>query len=92
MTFASTILSLALSRWATPVNQLKCQTLNHLRDVVNNPNAQGLKQYGALTCLTLLGPKLLCDSLYPWPGQLWSQLDAVTKAQTEAKIESRFLG
>jgi len=83
VTFASTILSLALSRWATPVNQLKCQTLNHLRDVVNNPNAQGLKQYGALTCLTLLGPKLLCDSLYPWPGQLWSQLDAVTKAQTE---------
>ena len=88
--FASTILSLALTRWATPVNQLQCQTLNHLRDVVHHDRSQvpghGLKQVGALTCLTLLGPSLLCDSLHPWPAQLWSLLDNVACVNTNVSV------
>ena len=45
VTFAGSVLSLALSRWATPVNQLKVQTLKHLRDVGLVP---GPAQYGKL--------------------------------------------
>jgi len=88
VTLASSVLSLALARWATPVNQLKVQTINHLRDTVtlvsNDRNhVQGLKQYGALTCLSLLGPSLLCDSLHPWPPQLWSHMDTISRTRTE---------
>ena len=81
VTMASTILSLALARWATPVNQLKVQTINHLRDTVINMDrnpVQGLKQYGALTCLSLLG-----DSLHPWPPQLWSHVDTISRTNSE---------
>jgi len=76
---AATILSVALDRWATPVNQLRSQTLRHLRDFVcpsqeRGPGTQPA-QYGALTCLTILGPSVLCGILHPWPRQLSDQLD-----------------
>ena len=77
ITLASSILSLALSRWATAVNQLRCQTLKHLRDVVTSPVDRGLAQYGAVSCLTLLGHSMLSDSLHPWSPQIWSHLDTI---------------
>ena len=83
VTLASTILSLALSRWATPVNQLKCQTLKHLKDFVTSERGQGWAQYGALSCLILLGPELVTDTLTPWPPQLWTHLETLSSQQTE---------
>ena len=83
VTLASTILSLALSRWATPVNQLKCQTLKHLKEYVTSERGQGWAQYGALSCLTLLGPELVTDTFTPWPAQLWSHLESLASQQTE---------
>jgi len=80
ITTASSILGLALSRWATPVNQLKCQTVKHLRDVITSPVDKGLAQYGAVTCLRMLGAEMLCDSVHPWPAMIWSHLDTLTGA------------
>jgi len=77
---AASILSLALSRWATPVNQLKCQTLKHLTEFVTQERGPvpALAQYGAMTSLTLLGPEVLCESLTPWPRVLWDQLERMS--------------
>lgn len=81
--FAGNILCSALSRWATPVNQLQSQTLRHLREFVSVERSGGggviyqvspQTQYGALTTLTTLGPTVLCESLSPWPQQLSDQL------------------
>jgi len=85
---ASTILALALDRWATPVNQLKCQTLKHLKEFVSHERGPVTPQaqYGALTCLTILGPSVLCGILHPWPRQLWAQLDTLTNQQQEATM------
>lgn len=78
VTCACSILSLALSRWATPVNQLKSQTLKHLREV---GVVQGVAQYGAVTCLLLLGPEVLCETLQPWPAQLWAHMHRLTESR-----------
>ena len=83
VTCASSILSLALSRWATPVNQLKCQTLKHLRDV---GVVQGVAQYGAVTCLLLLGPEVICETLHPWPTQLWAHMDILAESRDQSSI------
>lgn len=68
---------LALDRWATPVNQLRCQTLRHLRKFVSHERGaiSAQAQYGAITCLSILGPPVLCGILSPWPRHLWEQLD-----------------
>ena len=81
VTFACSILSLALSRWATPVNQLKSQTLKHLREV---GVVQGVAQYGAVTCLLLLGPEVLCETLQPWPAQLWAHMNSLTEPRDKS--------
>ena len=78
VTCACSILSLALSRWATPVNQLKSQTLKHLREV---GVVQGVAQYGAVTCLLLLGPEVLCETLQPWPAQLWAHMNNLAESR-----------
>ena len=83
VTLATTILHLALSRWATPVNQLKCQTLKHLKDFVTSERGQGWAQYGALSCLILLGPELVTDTLTPCPPQLWAHLESLSGQKTE---------
>ena len=85
---AASILSLALTRWATPVNQLKCQTLKHLKEFVTQEKGavSPLAQYGAMTSLTLLGPDVLCDILSPWPQHLWDQLDILNTQQQEGMV------
>ena len=72
----ASILSLALSRWATQVNQLQVQTLRHLREFLgpersSAPHRQA--QHGALATLTLLGDEVLCET--PWPDHLVSALE-----------------
>jgi len=88
ISLTASILSLALSRWATPVNQLRCQTLKHLREFVS-PERFGMSphaQYGALTSLTLLGSDTLCESLSPWPHTLWDQLEHLSYQHHEGMI------
>ena len=72
----ASILALALSRWATAVNQLQVQTLRHLREFLGPDRSSGphrAAQYGALTTLTMLGPEVLCET--PWPGHLCRELE-----------------
>jgi len=88
ISLTASILSLALSRWATPVNQLRCQTLKHLREFVS-PERFGMSphaQYGALTSLTLLGSDTLCESLTPWPRTLWDQLEHLSYQHQEGMV------
>jgi hypothetical protein len=70
---AACILSLALSRWATQVNQLQVQTLAHLRNFLGPKQSGGSHrqaQHGALTTLTMLGPEVLSQTA--WPAHLCS--------------------
>ena len=85
---AASILSLALARWATPVNQLRCQTLKHLREFISQESGRVTPeaQYGALTTLTLLGAPVLCDSLSPWPQHLCDQLDNLSTQKQEGMV------
>jgi len=75
VSLASSSLALALARWATPVNQLQCQTLKHLREFVLAGRGSLASQCGALTCLTRLGGPTLCETLHPWPAAMNQQLE-----------------
>jgi len=85
---AASILSLALARWATQVNQLRSQTLRHLREFVSmeRGGVSAQAQYGAIVTLTMLGPDVLCDSLSPWPHHLATQLDTLSTQKHENMV------
>ena len=63
--YAAQVLKLVLDKWATPVNQLKLQTHKALREYLNDPKSSFISQYGVITALIHLGPKVLVENLLP---------------------------
>jgi len=83
---AASILRQALDRWATPINQLRSQTLRALREYIS-PARQGTvsyhSQYGALSAMVALGAPVLEECLLPhlqhYLVSLSSQMEISTK-------------
>jgi len=65
---AASILRQALDRWATPINQLRSQTLRALREYIS-PSRPGTvsyhSHYGALSAMVALGAPVLEECLLP---------------------------
>ena len=63
--YAAQILKLALDKWATSVNQLRLQTHKALMAHLNDPKRSIASQYGALSAIIALGPKVLETCVLP---------------------------
>lgn len=73
--YAAQTLKLALDKWATSVNQLRLQTHKALKEVLSDPKRTLPSQFGALSALTVLGPKVLVQCVLPHMDRILSGLD-----------------
>ena len=63
--YAGQILRKVLDNWATPVNQLRTQTLKALREYVSDGKFSHASHFGALKAMIALGPDVIEECLLP---------------------------
>lgn len=73
---AAQVLRMALTKWATPVNQLKHQTHKALREYLNDPKSSWASQFGTLTALCHLGPEVLIECVLPQMDRYLTSIEA----------------
>ena len=88
---AATILRDVLLRWSTPVNQLKEQTHQALREYLAKPltPASVTSHEGALRALLSLGPQVLEENLLPLLDNYVNRLDQLEKQDEGAVDDDR---
>lgn len=88
---AAQVLKMALTKWTTPVNQLKHQTHKALREYLNDPKSTWASQFGILTALCHLGPEVLIECVLPQMDRYLTSIEAKLSSQTPSKDDKSWL-